>query len=86
MLRRGQALIEIGDISGARRFFQRAADGGSAAAAQAMAETHDPRILARRGVIGLAPDREAALSWYRRALDLGAPEAASRITSLEAER
>jgi TPR repeat protein len=51
-----------------------------------MAETHDPDILRRRGVIGLPPDRAAALSWYRRALALGAPEAASRIARLEAEQ
>ncbi|HEV7268099.1 MAG TPA: hypothetical protein VGN83_24810 [Falsiroseomonas sp.] len=86
LLQRGRALIEVGDISGARRFFERAADAGSAAAALAMAETHDPRTLARQGVIGMPPDREAALSWYQRALLLGAPEAAPRITSLEAQR
>jgi hypothetical protein len=86
MLRRGQALVAIGDISGARRFLERAAQGGSAAAAMAMAETYDPGSLARLGVIGLPADPAAALSWYRRALALGAAEAAARIATLEAQR
>jgi hypothetical protein len=86
MLRRGEALAALGDISGARRFLERAAEGGSAAAAMAMAETYDPRALARLGVIGLTPDPAAALTWYRRALALGAPDAADRIATIEAPR
>lgn len=84
--RRGEALAAIGDISGARRFLERAARAGSGAAALAMAESFDPRILPERGVIGLPPDRAAALAWYHRALALGIAEAASRIANLEAER
>jgi TPR repeat protein len=78
-------LLALGDISGARRFLVRAAEGGSGPAAQALAETYDPRLLRERGVVGLAPDRAAALAWYRRAAALGAPEAAARIAILEAE-
>lgn len=85
MQRRGEALLRVGDISGARRFFQRAAEGGSAAAALAMAETFDPRVLARSAVVGMQPDRAAALLWYRRAADLGSPDAAERTATLEAE-
>ncbi|WP_270936848.1 SEL1-like repeat protein, partial [Falsiroseomonas oryzae] len=86
MLRRGQALLDIGDISGARRFLERAAAGGSVTAAIAMAETFDPVALARRHVVGMAPDRAAALDWYRRAAALGSSEAAARIANLEAQR
>jgi TPR repeat protein len=50
-----------------------------------MAETYDPRVLARLGVRGLVPDRAAALEWYRRAVALGATDAAARIAALEAE-
>jgi hypothetical protein len=67
MLRRGEALLEIGDISGARRFLERAAEGGSAAAARALAETYDAALLARRGAVGITPDPAAAAAWYRRA-------------------
>jgi TPR repeat protein len=83
--RRGEALAALGDISGARRFLERAALGGSGPAALAMAESFDPRKLAERGVIGLSPDRAAALTWYRQALALGVAEAAPRIARLEAE-
>ncbi len=83
MLQRGEALLEIGDISGARRFFERAANSGSAAAALAMGGTYDPRVLATLGARGIAPDPAAALTWYRRAQTMGEPDAASRIASLE---
>jgi TPR repeat protein len=85
MERRGEALLRVGDISGARRFFQRAAEGGSAAAALGMAETFDPRVLARSGAMGPQPDRAEALLWYRRAAALGSAEAESRIATLETE-
>ncbi len=85
MLRRGEALFAAGDISGARRFFERAAAAGNAAAARAMAETYDPRVLAGLGVRGLVPDRAAALDWYRRAAALGATDVAARIATLEAD-
>lgn len=88
LLRRGKALLAIGDISGARRFFERAAVGGSAAAARAIAETYDPRILAEQPAFGLMPDQAAALAWYRRAAALGAgqEEVGPAIARLEAGR
>lgn len=84
--RRGEALVALGDMSGGRRFLERAALAGSGPAALAMAESFDPRVLAARGVIGMPPDRAAAIAWYRRALALGVAESASRIATLEAER
>lgn len=84
--RRGEALASVGDISGARRFLERAARAGSGAAAMAMAESFDPHVLARRGVIGMRPDTDAARLWYREALMLGVVEAAARLNLLEAER
>ena len=83
--RRGEALAALGDISGARRFLERAALAGSGAASLAMAESFDPQKLAERGVIGLSPDRTTALTWYRHALALGVAEATPRIARLEAE-
>ncbi|HZH45154.1 MAG TPA: hypothetical protein VEY31_00825 [Roseococcus sp.] len=86
MLRRGEALLATGDISGARRFFERGAAMGSAAAARALAETFDPATLASRNTRGLQPDPAQALQWYRRAEELGATELAPRIARLEATR
>lgn len=85
MLRRGQGLLEQGDISGARRFLQRAAQAGNAPAALLLAETHDPRFLEARGARGLQPDAAQALRWYRHAAELGATDAAPRIRELESQ-
>jgi TPR repeat protein len=86
MLLRGEALMGIGDISGARRFFERAAASGSGAAALWMGATYDPTELARLGARGIAPDRARALAWYRHAERLGEARAAERIATLEAPR
>jgi TPR repeat protein len=86
MLLRGEALLALGDISGARRFFERAAASGNGPAALAMGGTYDPGVLATIGARGIAPDRAVALTWYRRAQALGEPRAAERIATLEASR
>lgn len=74
LLRRGDALLALGDVSGARRFYERAAEAGSAAGARALGRTHDPAVLAELGVRGIRPDPEAAADWYRRAESLAAQE------------
>lgn len=83
MLRRAEVLLSFGDISGARRFLERAEAAGSASAAVALAETYDPATLASLHTRGLQPDPAAALAWYRRAAARGAP-VAQRIQALEA--
>jgi len=83
MLRRAEVLLSFGDISGARRFLERAEAAGSASAAVALAETYDPATLASLHTRGLRPDPAAALAWYRRAAARGAP-VAQRIQALEA--
>ncbi len=74
LMRRGDALLALGDISGARRFFERAAEAGSADAAVAAGRTHDPAALAALGARGIRPDPEAAAAWYQRAEALRAAE------------
>jgi TPR repeat protein len=86
MLLRGEALMAIGDISGARRFFERAAASGSGAGALQMGATYDPTELARIGARGISPDRDRARAWYRYAEQLGERGAAERIATLEATR
>ena len=39
---RGDAMLAIKDISGARRFYEVAANAGNAPAAMALARTYDP--------------------------------------------
>jgi hypothetical protein len=74
LLRRGNGLLALGDVSGARRFYERAAESGSAEAAEAAARTYDPAAFAALGVLGIRPDPEAAAIWYRRAAALRAAE------------
>jgi hypothetical protein len=85
LLGRGQDFLSTGDLSSARLLFQRAAEGGSAEAALALASTYDPRYLATHNVIGVVGDEEKARAWYQRAADLGSPEAVRMLSQLGAK-
>ncbi|RAI58157.1 hypothetical protein [Roseicella frigidaeris] len=74
LLRRGDALLGLGDVSGARRFYERAAEAGSAEGARAAGRTQDPAVLAGLGARGIRADPAAAEAWYRRADALAAAE------------
>ena len=75
LIRRGDAMMEIGDISAARLLYERAAAANSGAAALAVGRTYDPAFLERAGARGLRGDPAAAATWYRRALALGETQA-----------
>lgn len=70
LVKRGDQLLAVGDISGARLSYGRAAAGGSAAAATAMARTYDPEALMAMGGRGIVGDAATAARWYRRAQEL----------------
>ncbi len=53
---RGDAMLAIKDISAARKFYEYAANAGSARAAAALAGTYDPAILINLGAVGVRPD------------------------------
>jgi hypothetical protein len=84
LVRRGNAMLAVGDISAARLLFERAAQAGHAAAATAVGRTYDPAALAQIGARGIRADPELAATWYRRAVALGDPEATQRLQRLEA--
>ncbi len=63
------------DISAARKFYEYAANAGSARAATALARTYDPAFAAQLGELGLRPDPALAAAWYRKAAELGGPPA-----------
>jgi type II secretory pathway predicted ATPase ExeA len=75
LLARGDALLRQSDIVAAQMFFRLAAEHGSAAGAMAMAASYDPLALREAGIRGGRSNPGEALSWYRRAADLGAPAA-----------
>src|SRR5262245_34733469 len=79
---RGWQNWEEGNVSQARSFFQYAAEIGLAAGAMGMGMTYDPEHLARIHAMGVLPDRDEALKWYRQARDLGAPEADEPLARL----
>jgi TPR repeat protein len=59
------------DISAARKFYEYAANAGSARAATALARTYDPNFANQLGEVGLRPDPVLAAVWYRKAAELG---------------
>jgi hypothetical protein len=82
-LTQGNEHLRNGDVFAARLFFKRAADEGDAHGALMMGVTYDPTFLGSIGVRGLLGDEAVALSWYRRAAQLGAPEAAKLENNLQ---
>jgi hypothetical protein len=79
----GNEYLSRSDVTAARLFYRRAADGGSANGAAALAASYDPLFLEQRaGLRGVRPDPEEALRWYRVAAKLGDPSANTRLTAL----
>ena len=82
---RGDQMLAIKDISAARRFYEYAANAGSARAATVLARTFDPSFLSQLGVVGLRPDPAQAAVWYQKAAELGNRDAENRLHSLSTE-
>ena len=79
MVRRADALLQRGDVSGARLLYERAAAAGAGAAALGMGKTYDATFLAGIGITGMGADSEVAMRWYRRAAVLGDAAARTRL-------
>jgi len=84
LVQRGEQELLNGNIAQARAFFTRAADTGLAQGALMLASTFDPSELTRLKVQGVQPNPAEARKWYERARELGAAEAADRLTALNA--
>ena len=76
------ALLAQGNIGAARGFLERAVDVGSPDASFALAETYDPRVLARWGTYGTRGDLSKARELYEKAAAGGIEEARKRLKSL----
>ena len=83
LLARADAFVRTRDIASARLLYERAADAGNGRAALRMGESFDPAFLDSMGIFRMLGDRQLALSWYRRARDLGDAEAAQLLQKLE---
>ncbi len=80
LMKRGNEALELGDIASARLLFQRAAEGGNAAAAVAMGKTYDRNFAPSAS----AQDSTRALEWYVKAVALGDPNAGDLLRRLVA--
>jgi len=83
LLARGDVLFSKGDVVAARLFYERAAHAGEGQAALKLGETFDPVFLDKARLRGARGDLSTALSWYRRARDLGVAEAEILLKSRE---
>lgn len=83
LIAHGQKMIELGYLPGARGYFQRAAEAGSADAAYALATTYDPSFISDSGAQGIKGDLAEARLWYERARELGSQAAQEKLQELE---
>jgi TPR repeat protein len=86
LLARGDWLFATGDVASARLLYERAAAVGEARAALKLGETFDPPFLSRLKLRGVRADSDMAVFWYRRARNLGASDADSRLIRLGAKK
>jgi hypothetical protein len=78
-LKRAHALLERGDIAGARLLLEHAAASKDPRAIMALGETYDPAMLARWGARGIKGDAAKARALYERAAETGSVEARARM-------
>jgi hypothetical protein len=83
IMKRAKSLLASGDIPPARLLLERAADAQEPAAALMLAQTYDAQVLGTRDVRNINADPNAARNWYRRAAQLGSPEAQRRLNQLQ---
>lgn len=81
LMKRGQQLMADGDISGARKAIEPAANHGSAEAMRCLAQTYDPKWLGDHNVVGLEglTDLSKAAELYTQAKAKGDKVAAARF-------
>jgi hypothetical protein len=82
LYRRGEELIQQGNVVAARLVLARAAEAGDARSALALGATYDPDALRNHRVVGLVANIDLARQWYAKAAKLGSTEAAQRIELL----
>lgn len=84
LIKGGNRLLGSGDVSGARKSFERAwGNDGSADAAFGLARSYDPLVLASLTAGNAQADKDQALQWYQRAAAGGNPDAAEAIVRLQ---
>ncbi len=83
LLELGKRQFQEGQVAIARLYFLRAADDGDGEAARLLGDTYVPAKLSAIGAIGVKGDISVAVSWYRRADELGDPHAKARLAAIQ---
>jgi hypothetical protein len=83
LIAHGQKMIDVGYLAGARGYFKRAAEAGSADAALALGMTYDPSFINDTGAQGIKGDWVKARAWYERARELGSQGAQRKLDELK---
>ncbi len=82
-LARASSFIREGQVASARALLERVLGANDPSVAFALAETFDPKTLARWRAIGIAGDPARARELYKAALDGGIAEAKDRLGGLD---
>jgi len=82
LIAHGRKMVDVGYFPGARAYFTRAAEAGSADAALSVGKTYDPSFIAQIGAEGIKPDVRQARLWYERAKALGNKDANAQLERL----
>jgi hypothetical protein len=82
LLSYGVHLKAVGNLTDARQIFGRVAQAGDPRGAFMLAETYDPISLAKHQLLPANSDIELARVWYRKATELGSPDAPGRLDRL----
>jgi TPR repeat protein len=79
LMDRGDRMLAIGNVIAARSFYERAMDLGIGEAALKLGDTYDAEFLDRHKLRGIKPDSALAEQWYRKAQEMGVPQAKERL-------
>ena len=82
LIAHGNDMIAVGYLAGARAYFKRAAEAGSAEAALALGATYDPAFIAEIGAQGIKADPAEAKIWYESAATLGLTDREAELARL----
>jgi hypothetical protein len=85
LIRKGDALMQTGDILAARQFYLRAFGLKEPVAAYGVGQTYDPAIYAKYKIRGLNADAQQAAEWYGKAAAVGHVAAVDAMAALPAQ-
>ncbi len=79
----GLVALAKGDLASARLYLTRAAEAGDPRAWVALADTYDPAMLTKLGVVGAPGDPRRAKDYLQKAADAGLVVAKNRMAALD---